>query len=217
MDEARVMPFLTADDRHNVMAVLWSRLQKDTAESPEETSSELLTAELSGTFARSPTGKFKDFKDGKDGKDNKDGKEGKDSKDGKEGKDSKEWKDVKDGKDLKDLKDGKEFKDTKDYGKDTKDTKDGKDRWDRADPGVGVPTTRFPNDASAGSPVGPPSAEHPPDRRAKDGNTKDGHLEDSEWARASATGRTGYDPDDVAATLRSSRINRYLRLAGVVI
>ncbi|WP_041938797.1 hypothetical protein [Frankia sp. ACN10a] len=216
MDEARVMPFLTADDRHNVMAVLWSRLQKDTTESPEETSSELLTAGLPGTFARSPSGKFKDFKDGKDGKD---------SKDGKEGKDSKEWKDVKDGKDGKDRKDGKEFKDTKDYGKDTKDTKDGKDRWDRADPGVGAPTTRFPNDTSGRSPVGSPSVEHPPDRYAKDGNPQDGHLDDSEWARASATGRTGHDPghdpddvaDDVAATLRASRINRYLRLAGVVI
>lgn len=129
----------------------------------------------------------KRFKDFKDFKDGKDGKEHKDGKDGKEVKEMKEMKDV------KDTKDGKDRKDTKDN-KDGKDFKDGKDSFDgaMAPPGPAA-VVRQQREPSPPGPAGMPQR----------------------YAAAAELPDDG--PEQAAAALRASRINRLLRRRGVVI
>lgn len=97
IDEARVMPFLRAAHRRDLLTAL---------RRPAPVPAPAPTAEdgAPGPHAKS----FKDFKDGKEFKDYKDRKDFKDHKD------LKDLKDRKDGKDRKDTKDGKDFKDGKD-------------------------------------------------------------------------------------------------------
>ncbi|ANP50932.1 hypothetical protein J2Z21_005133 [Streptomyces griseochromogenes] len=119
----------------------------------------------------------------------KDIKDGKDHKDGKDGKESKEVKEYKDVKDTKDGKDRKDTKDTKDS-KDSKDFKDGKDSFDgaMAPPGAAA-VVRHPQEPPAPGPTGIPQR-----------------------IEAPADG-----PEQAAAALRASRINRLLRRRGVII
>ncbi|MFJ9820106.1 hypothetical protein ACIRU3_33520 [Streptomyces sp. NPDC101151] len=108
IDEARVMPFLRAAHRRDLLAGLWRPVPPEAAAA--EPGQAVPAPETDGTpdlQAKS----FKDFKDGKEFKDYKD---------------RKDFKDYKDLKDLKDSKDVKDRKDTKD-GKDFKDSKDGTD------------------------------------------------------------------------------------------
>ena len=126
-------------------------------------------------------------------KDFKDFKDGKDGKDGKEGKEVKEFKDTKDTKDTKDFKDGKDTKDSKDS-KDGKDFKDGKDSFD-----------------GAMAPPGPAAFVWQPHQPPGTGPTGTPQMFEAP-ADAPADG-----PDQAAAALRASRVNRLLRRRGVVI
>ncbi|MGW1752394.1 hypothetical protein ACWCRD_43735 [Streptomyces sp. NPDC002092] len=120
----------------------------------------------------------------------KDFKDGKDHKDGKDGKEAKE---MKERKDVKDTKDGKDRKDTKDN-KDGKDFKDGKDSFDgaMAPPGPAA-VVRQPQEPPAPGPAG------------------------TAQPFAAAAELAGDGPQEAAAALRASRINRLLRRRGVVI
>lgn len=120
----------------------------------------------------------------------KDFKDGKDHKDGKDGKEVKEMKEM---KDVKDTKDGKDRKDTKDN-KDGKDFKDGKDSFDgaMAPPGPAAVVRQL-QEPSALGPAGMPQR------------------------FAAAAELPGDGPEQAAAALRASRINRLLRRRGVVI
>ncbi|SOD89700.1 hypothetical protein [Streptomyces sp. Ag109_G2-15] len=119
----------------------------------------------------------------------KDYKDGKDHKDGKDGKEVKEMKEM---KDVKDTKDGKDRKDTKDN-KDTKDFKDGKDSFD-----------------GAMAPPGPAAVVRQPQEPPTVGS---GGMQ----RFAAAAELPGDGPEEAAAALRASRINRLLRRRGVVI
>lgn len=158
IDDERVMPFLSADERRDVEAVLCRMPMAGLVFREEEAG--VGTATTPGPQA----GKWKDYKDGKDSKENKDYKDGKDSKD---------WKDSKDGKDTKDYKDYKD-------GKDSKDHKD----FDYALASV-CETRQF--------------TEPGPELSVSVGI----EVADAE--------------DDVVTVLRNSRVNRYLRRAGLVI
>ncbi|MFF4551315.1 hypothetical protein [Streptomyces sp. NPDC001435] len=131
----------------------------------------------------------KRFKDFKDGKDRKDGK------DGKEAKEMKEVKDVKDTKDGKDRKDTKDTKDSKDH-KDSKDFKDGKDSFD-----------------GAMAPPGPAAVVRQPHEPPTGETGDDGTAQ----RFAAPAGSVADGPEEAAAALRGSRINRLLRRRGVVI
>lgn len=75
IDDDRVMPFLSADERRDVEAVL-CRMPVTGLVFREEG-----TAAGTATTPGPQAGKFKDFKDGKDSKENKDYKDSKDHKD----------------------------------------------------------------------------------------------------------------------------------------
>ncbi|EFC83439.1 hypothetical protein [Parafrankia sp. EUN1f] len=112
------------------------------------------------------------------------------------------FKDFKDGKDFKDWKDSKDTKDTKDH-KDFKDFKDFKDGTDGAHPGAAA--GRIAVDRSTG--LGPVGSGDAASARTVPGRATDG---------VPATSAV-IDEDDIGAVLRASRVNQYLRAAGVVI
>ncbi|MFC0051768.1 hypothetical protein [Streptomyces actinomycinicus] len=105
IDEARVMPFLKAAHRRDLLGRL--RRPGPVAARGAGPEDAVPAPEPGGTPGREAKS-FKDFKDGKEFKDYKDRKDFKDYKD------LKDLKDSKDGKDRKDTKDGKDFKDSKD-------------------------------------------------------------------------------------------------------
>ncbi|MFJ3308843.1 hypothetical protein ACIPSA_38515 [Streptomyces sp. NPDC086549] len=111
IDEARVMPFLRAAHRRDLLARLWRPPAPDVAAGVPEP---VVPAPDNPDEPEVRAKNFKDFKDSKDSKDGKDSKESKDYKDFKDYKDSKDVKDGKEGKDHKDFKDGKDFKDSRD-------------------------------------------------------------------------------------------------------
>ncbi|MFF9765588.1 hypothetical protein ACF1GT_03045 [Streptomyces sp. NPDC014636] len=108
IDEARVMPFLKAAHRRDLLAAL----RRPTPVAARDAAPGHAVPEPDPPDV--PAARAKSFKDGKDFKDGKEFKDYKDRKDFKDFKDLKDLKDRKDGKDRKDTKDGKDFKDSKD-------------------------------------------------------------------------------------------------------
>ncbi|MBL7500111.1 hypothetical protein I6A84_11960 [Frankia sp. CNm7] len=192
IDETRVRPFLSAADRRDLLTLL--RRPGGTGQEPLGDAVATPApgrAGLAGTGLATPRPATADpVAQAPKWKDLKDGKDFKDHKDNK---DNKDWKDL---KDWKDRKDSKDFKDTKD----SKDFKDFKDGIDGAHPGAAA--GRAPDDRPAAglAPAGPGDA------------ATAGMVTGDEPTRPGVI-----DEDDIGAVLRASRVNRYLRAAGVVI